>query len=147
MRIPPAVVVHGLADARAALAPGAAVTLLSAPGAALYAGCGWWQALVTRARAERPETPVHDILDCADGSGQALAALRIGQHNLVLTPDAPGWAAIAAIAGQRGGTVLAERPPALDLALPGGLRRLADWLNPRADPDGSRPDDSRSGLG
>ena len=51
MTLHPAVVVHGLADAEAALAVGRPVTLLSAPGAALYAGCLWWREMVARARA------------------------------------------------------------------------------------------------
>ncbi len=124
----PAVVVHGLADAAAALACRAPVTLLSAPGAALYAGCLWWRVIVRRAREGHPAIPADDILDCADASGQALAALRTGQHMLVLTRDAPGWDAVAAIAAQRGGIVLSTRPPALDLAARGALRRLPDWL-------------------
>lgn len=124
----PAVVVHGLSDARAVLAFGLPVTLLSGPGAALYAGCGWWRALAARARDEFPLVPLDDVLDCADASGQALASLRSGQHIIVLAPEAPGWSAIAAIATERGGMVLATRPPALDLARPGALRQLADWL-------------------
>jgi hypothetical protein len=128
MVVPPAVIVHGLADARAALAPGLPVTLLSAPGAALYAGCGWWQALVAAARAEFPGTEVVDILDCADGSGQAMAALRIGVTRLVLWQEAPGWEAVAAIAVSLGGSVLGSAPPALDLAHQGAHRRVLTWL-------------------
>jgi len=124
----PAVVVHGLSDARAALALAEPVTLLSARGAALYAGCGWWRALVTHARAEFPMASFIDVLDCADASGLALAALRIGQHILVLSDDAPGRAAVTAIATARGATVLADRPPALDLAMRGTLHRLPGWL-------------------
>ncbi len=128
MLLYPAVVVHGLADARIALGIGAPVMLLSAPGAALYAGCGWWRALITHARAEFADAIMIDALDCADASGLALAALRIGQHVVVLVPDAPGWAAVAAIAGACGGLVLADRPPALDLAGRGAIRRLPGWL-------------------
>lgn len=129
---PPAVIVHGRADAAAALAPGRAVTLLSAPGAALFAGAGWWRALVEQALEDRAEAsrsvPVHDILDCADDASQALAALRLGQRWLVLQPDAPGFAAAAAIATARGGGVLAAAPPALDLAQPSARERLDGWL-------------------
>jgi hypothetical protein len=128
MVVPPAVIVHGLTDACAALAPGLPVTLLSAPGAALYAGCGWWQALVAVAVARHPATPVTDILDCADASGQAMAALRIGLNRLVLWPDAPGRAAVAAIATAAGGFLLESPPPALDFATRGAQRRLAAWL-------------------
>jgi hypothetical protein len=109
--LPPAVVVHSLAEARAALAGGEAVTLLSPPGAALYAGCGWWRALIEAARAAFPDADCIDILDCADGTGQALAALRIGVNRLILSPDAPGRDAVVAIAEARGGCVLSEAPP------------------------------------
>src|SRR5712671_5083257 len=51
---PRAVTVHGLADALAALEAAAsldrAVVLLSAPGAAAYAGAAWFKALVALAR-------------------------------------------------------------------------------------------------
>jgi hypothetical protein len=123
------VIVHGLAHVRAALAPGLAVTLLSAPGAALYAGCGFWRALMERARQEFPDVAMMDVLDCADGSGQALGALRIGQRLLVLERSAPGWDAVAAIATKLGGRVLAAPPPAIDLARRGAERRLTSWLH------------------
>ncbi|HUB50242.1 MAG TPA: hypothetical protein VMB73_35165 [Acetobacteraceae bacterium] len=124
----PAVVVHGVADARLVLSAGLPVTLLSAPGAALYAGCGWWRALVDQARTEFPGVAVTDILDCADGAGQALAALRIGQRFLVLWRTVPGWDAVAAIAAERGGAVLAHAPTAMDLAVRGAARQVHDWL-------------------
>ena len=108
------VIVHGLAEAIAALAEAQSqcrrVTLVSAPGAALYAGCGWWRALVEAARSAHPDVPCTDILDCADGTGQALAALRIGLTRLVLWPDAPGRDAAVAIAESLGGFVLPARP-------------------------------------
>jgi hypothetical protein len=110
------VIVHGLGEAAVALAEaklaGRGVTLLSAPGAALYAGCGWWRALVEAARSMHPDVPCTDILDCADGTGQALAALRIGLTRLVLWPNAPGRAAVVAIAESLSGFVLAAPPPA-----------------------------------
>jgi hypothetical protein len=121
MRLYPAIVVHGLSDAADALARASAerrgVTLLSAPAAALYAGCGWWLALIEAARAGRPEVPCIDILDCADGTGQALAALRIGLPRLVLWPSALGRDSVVAIAEAAGGFVLASAPPA-DPSLP-----------------------------
>ena len=122
MFFPPAVVVHGLDQARAALRPGLPVTLLSARGAALYAGCGWWRALMAAALA------THDILDCADAPGHAMAALRIGQQTLILD-DCPGFTAVAAAAATIGALVLADRPAALDLAEPGADRRLLAWLH------------------
>lgn len=128
MAFPPAVVIHGIEDARTALAPGLPVTLLSGPGAALYAGCGFWRALIALCRAEHPDACASDILDCADASGYALAALRIGQPALILASDAPGRAAVAAIAAETGAILLETRPPALDLAVRGAERRLSDWL-------------------
>ena len=75
-RFPPAVIVHGLDDARAALAPGRPVTLLSAPGAALYAGCGWWRALVRLAQAEQ-------------GPGRARDPGRVPAAGQILTGHIP----------------------------------------------------------
>jgi hypothetical protein len=138
----PAVVVHGLANARAVLAAGRPVTLISAPGAALFAGCGWWRALVARVRAEFPEVPIDDILDCADASGLALGALRIGQRSIVLDPAASGRSAVAAIAASLGGAVLASRPPSLDMADRAAARGLHDWLQVR-----TTPGDSGDALG
>ncbi|HET7881277.1 MAG TPA: hypothetical protein VFL55_10355 [Acetobacteraceae bacterium] len=138
----PAVVVHGIGDVRRVLAPGCPVTLLSAPGAALYAGCGWWRALVERANAEFPAVVVDDILDCADASGYALGALRIGQRCIILHSEAPGRSAVVAIAASCGSLVLAARPPALDMANRDAVRRLHDWLQFR-----TTPGDSEGALG
>jgi hypothetical protein len=128
MIVHPAVIVHGVADARTALAPGLGVTLLSAPGAALFAGCLWWREVTAAARADYPDTPTMDMLDCADASGLAMGALRCGVDRLVLWGDAPGWAGVAAIAAAQGGFVLPLAPPALDLAQRHATRRLHAWL-------------------
>ncbi len=128
MIVHPAVVVHGLADARMALAPGLPVTLLSAPGAALFAGCLWWREVIAAARAEYERTEAVDILDCADASGLAMGALRSGINRLILWPDAPGWTSVSAIAERQGGFVLPAAPPALDFAQRGAARRLEGWL-------------------
>ncbi len=124
------------------LAVGRAATLLSAPGAALFAGCGWWRAVVECARSEHAGVPIDDILDCADAPGLALGALRIGQRRLVLSPGAPGWQSVATIAESLGGEVLTARPPALDMADRNAARRLHDWLQMR-----TAPGDSRDALG
>jgi hypothetical protein len=128
MIVHPAVIVHGSADAHAALAPGLPVTLLSAPGAALAGGCLWWREMIAAARAAHPESEATDILDCADASGLAMGALRSGVCRLVLWPDAPGWAGVAAIAERQGGFVLPHAPAALDLAQRNAIRRLHAWL-------------------
>jgi hypothetical protein len=128
MIVYPAVIVHGLADAMAALGPGLPVTLLSAPGAAQFAGCLWWREIVSAAHANCPDTEAIDILDCADASGIAIGALRSAVCRLVLWPDAPGWDGVAAIAERQGGFVLRQAPPALDLAQRNAIRRLPGWL-------------------
>lgn len=128
MIVHPAVIVHGVADAKAALAPGLPVTLLSAPGAAVFAGCLWWREIVAAARTEYPDTKATDVLDCADASGMAMGALRSGVCRLVLWPSAPGWDGVAAIAERQGGFVVSQAPLALDLAQRNAIRRLAAWL-------------------
>jgi hypothetical protein len=128
MILHPAVIVHGLADAKAALTLGLPVTLLSAPGAAMFAGCVWWREMVAVARAAFPGTEATDILDCADASGMAMGSLRSGICRLVLWPEAPGWASVAAIAERQGGFVLSAAPAALDLANRNAIRRLEGWL-------------------
>lgn len=127
MSLPPAVVIHGLPDALAALRSGRPVTLLSGPGAASYAGCGWWRALVARALAEAGRD-APDVLDCADAPGRAAEALRAGCLRLVLDPDVPAFADLAGRAAGLGAAVLPVRPPALDLADPGARLRLDAWL-------------------
>ena len=124
----PAVVIHSLGEGRKALAFRQPVTLLSPRGAALFAGALWWLALLKRLREEWPQTLIRDILDCADASGLALGALRIGQRSIVLDLTAPGWASVNAIAAARGGEVLTVPPPALDMSNTGDVHRLQQWL-------------------
>ncbi len=126
--LPPAVIVHGRAHALAAVAAGRPVTLLSARGAALFAGGGWWRALVAAARAAQPAAAVCDVLDCGDAPGPALEALRAGHLLLVLDAACPAFPLVAARAATCGAVVLPAPPPALDLAEPGAARRLAAWL-------------------
>jgi hypothetical protein len=127
-----AVIVHGLEEARAALAAaaraGRPVTLLSAPGAAGYAGLGWWRALVAAARAAVPDAEADDVLDCGELAGLAVEALHAGCPAVVFTgPDAQADR-LAALAGICGGRLLRAAPAALDLAQPAAFRRLAAWL-------------------
>ena len=126
--IHPAIVVHGADDVRTALAAGLPVTLLSGPGAALYAGCAWWRELVLLAQREFPSAEIADALDCADAAGRALEAIRIGQACLILSPASPGFAAVSAITEARGLLLLHGRPAALDLAERGAARRIDAWL-------------------
>lgn len=127
MVLPPAVVIHGLPHARLALRPGRPVTLLSAPGAASYAGVAWWRAVVAAVRAEFPESDPPDVLDCADAPGRALEALSLYCRVVVLRPG-PAFTDIAGRAAAQGAVLLARPPPALDLGDRGTLRRLDVWL-------------------
>lgn len=117
----PVFVVHSLAHAVAALTAaaksGRPVIVLSAPGAALYAGPGWWRGLIEAARAAAPTARCTAILDCADNAGAAQGAIRAGVEAIVFTGRADVAARLADIAGQRGIEMVTERPAAvLDLA-------------------------------
>ena len=133
---PRAVIVHSLDQAIAAIAPGLPLTLLSAPGAAGFAGIAWWRALTsaTRAAARAPLSGmIADILDCADAPARAAEALRLGCPCVVLSPSSPAFAATLSIAEQTSGTLLPERPEAYDMAAhrPGAWRDalLTRWLS------------------
>ncbi|UCH74133.1 MAG: hypothetical protein JSU82_17790 [Rhodospirillales bacterium] len=137
--LPPAIVVHGLAHAEAALAAaaglGVAVTLISAEGAAGYAGPSWFRMVVEEARAAHPEAQVTAVLDCGDMPGYALAALRDGAQIIRFSGDTADK--IADIAAQCGAQIIAERPAALDLAPVERARRdleraCRDWLEKHA---------------
>jgi hypothetical protein len=120
--LPPAIIVHGLPDIRVAKAAGHPVTLLSAPGAALYAGCLWWQHLLAAAAFTGPA-----FLDCAGAPGRAWEALKIGVPGIILAP-CPAWDQVADYAADCGAALLASPPKALDLATPGAARHLTAWL-------------------
>lgn len=121
--------ISSLAEGRAALAPGLPVTLVSAPGAALFAGCGWWRALIGGLRAEHPGRAFGDVLDCADAPGFAASALRGGQPVIAFRSANPALVArVEAIAASCGAEVLPGLPAALDLGERGAARRLPAWL-------------------
>ncbi len=134
----PAIVVHGLDHALAALAPGRAVLLLSGVAAGCFAGAPWWRALIARARAAYPGTEMADLLDCADSPAAALAALRAGQLAIGLGEGSPARWRVVAAAAESGAVLFARRPPALDLGLadrgaldpfsPRAARLIAAWL-------------------
>ncbi len=128
MKLPPAVIVHGLGMAQAALATAAGrpLTLLSGEGAGAYAGVAWWQALV--AAATVPEACICDVLDCGGAAGRALEALRAGQKLIVLRAGDVVWQDLAWRAANLGATLLADAPPALDLADRQAWRGLDAWL-------------------
>ena len=123
IKLPFSVIVHTRQDVEAALAPSLPVTLLSAPGFALYGGCGWWEALLRQAAYKGPA-----FLDCADAPGRAVEAIRLGLYGLILTAEPVIFARVHAIAAESGIVLLEAAPPALDLAKHNALRRLPGWL-------------------
>ena len=139
-----AIVVHSLCHAMAALeaadVAGCTVTLLSAPGAGIYAGAGWWQATVEAAHAAVPAARFSAILDCGDDAGAAQAGFRAGAKAVIFTGRKDVAARLAGVAEAHGARVLTARPlPALDLAVSFFAdretlrRRCADLLaQPRA---------------
>jgi hypothetical protein len=149
----PAIVVHSLAHAVAALQAaaevGEPVLLLSAIDAGLSAGAGWWREVIAAARESVPAAQAAALLDCGDDAGAAQAALREGIETIVFNGRDEVAERLADIARQCGGSVLTERPEAaLDLgddffATPDALRRRvlamlrgesADITRPRGRP-------------
>ena len=136
----PAIIVHSLDHTRAALAAarraGRPVTLVSAPGAALYAGAGFWKAMIEQGRTEFPEADCRAILDCGDDAGVALGALREGIAAIAFHGPPRVHVKIVDIAKKLGAAVLrdaAAGAPALDLLdFPDPLGACLDWLE---DPD------------
>jgi hypothetical protein len=124
---PPVVVVHSLAQAVAALNAAAerdrALVLASAPDAGIYAGPGWWKALVEAAGEAVPRARFSAILDCGGDAGAAMAAIRAGVEAIVFTGRTDVAARLADIAAQSGLGFHTGRPAhALDL----GARFFAD---------------------
>lgn len=131
---PRAVIVHGLADARAACAAaralGVALELRSAPGAVASLGPLWFHEIVRAIEAEFPDLAVTAVLDCADFPGYALAALRQGMKHIRFTGPPATLQKIAAIARRSGATVESGRAPAAFDASrdPDGEAALRAWL-------------------
>jgi hypothetical protein len=133
----PAIVVHSLAHAVAALEAaaeaGRPVLLLSAADAGLSAGAGWWREVIAAAHEAVPAAQAAiksaALIDCGDDAGAAQAALRSGIEAIVFSGPDETLERLADIARQRGCRVLRERPfQALDLgddffAPPETLRR------------------------
>jgi hypothetical protein len=116
---PRAIVVHDRDDAVAAATEardaGVAVVLLTAQGAAGYAGVDYLLGMVAQGAAAAPGAQVEAVLDCDDSAGDVLAGLRVGWKRVLFTGEAELAAKLADIAGQSGATLLTRRPEALDL--------------------------------
>ena len=114
-----AVLVHEIADARAALAVaralGAGVVLASPPSGAASLGPGWWQGMLRQLAAEYPEVQVTAILDCGARADLAQAALRQGLADICYRGPAGVARKLAEIAARRGARLHRRLPQALDL--------------------------------
>ena len=116
----PVIIVHSLAHAvgalKAAARAGRPIILLSAPEAGVYAGPGWFRALVEAAREAVPDARFSTILDCGDQAGAALAAIRAQIECVVFTGRLDVARRLADIARQHGVRLETIRPvAALDL--------------------------------
>jgi hypothetical protein len=107
---------HARAAARAAEALGVTLTLRSAPGAAGYAGAGWFAALVAALRAEFPGADIAASLDCGDAAGDAMAGLACGLTLIRFSGRGRVRARLAALAEAYGAALDGDRRRALDLA-------------------------------
>jgi hypothetical protein len=113
------ITVHSLDQARAALdaagEAGVRVALLSAPGAAAYAGPGWFVQLLNQLTGDQRAALAQVYLDCGPRPGDVLAAYRAGVPGVIFT--GPGEVAdkLRALAEAHGAAFRTERPDALDL--------------------------------
>lgn len=141
---PRAIVIHEIADARAALAAAAAlrapVLLLSAPSGAAALGAGWWQALIRRMAAEYPDVQFTALLDCGARAELVQAALRQGLTDLCYRGPAATARRLADIAGQRGARLVRRRPQALDLmGISDRAAAARAWLSGSGPKTGPKP--------
>lgn len=111
----PAVIVRDAGDVRRALARAASgpFTLITAPGAAAYAGPAFLQAMLAPA-ASRADMML--VIDCGADPGIALRALQVGWRHILL--DGPLAPKVASAAERMGATVHARGefpvpPPAI----------------------------------
>jgi hypothetical protein len=89
---------------------------MSAPSAGIYAGPGWFRAVVDAARAAAPTADAVFVIDCGDDAGAAQGAIRAGIETVVFTGRADVARRLNAIAKAASLHVLTARPEAsLDL--------------------------------
>jgi hypothetical protein len=114
-----AIIIHELAHARAALAAaaerGVSVELWSAPGAGVYAGAGWFDAVLRAAGNQTPSAVFIGVLDCGDRADLVQAALRQGLTHVCFRGSKVVAARLADIARRGDATLHRRRPRALDL--------------------------------
>jgi len=113
------IIVHSLAEARAAVAAaaelGVPVVLASAPDAAGYLGALWFRELIQMASAERPEVQVGALIDCGDQPGHVMAALRQGLKRIRFTGPKTTAETLGSLASQYGAEIITGALRAHDL--------------------------------
>ena len=130
----PAIIIHSLEHARAALAvgerTGTPLVLYSAEGAAAYAGAAWFLAIVEAAHGDHPRARFEAVLDCGADPGIALAALRAGCRAIVLRGKPALLGKITAIAQTSSARLDPGPTAALDLLRrPDPEATVAAWLS------------------
>ncbi|WP_114394363.1 hypothetical protein [Oleisolibacter albus] len=139
MPLPPNPIrIRSLADGRAALAVarelGCPLVLVSDPGAAGFAGPGWWAALESALDTAADGHPLVALLDCADNPGHVLAAIRAGVRDIAFAGPADVGARLADIAAQAGSRLHPPVAGALDLRGGASPAALRAWLARPAPP-------------
>ena len=131
----PAIVVHDLDQAtaalRAAAAAGVPVTLWSAPGAASYAGLAFLRAVFEKAAEAVPEADHDAIVDCRGSGALAHEALSRDFGGVAFTGRGAMRKTLQAIADGQGNRLVTAGPGrrALDLAHSSDpARKSADYL-------------------
>lgn len=131
----PAIIVHDLDQATAALrasaAAGVPVTLWSAPGAAAYAGLGFLGAVFAQAAEAVPEADHDAVVDCRGSPVLAHEALSRGFAGVAFAGRGAMRKTLQAIADGCGGRLVTTGPgrQALDLARSADPERdSADYL-------------------
>lgn len=101
--------VHHVEDYIAALntdpgaaVPGEALTLISAPGVAHYAGVLYLKEMAATATAQVPDVPHMFVIDCGEDAALATAALRVGHRHIAFSGPAEMAKKLADIAAQHG---------------------------------------------
>ena len=117
----PDIIVHTLAEARAALTAaaeaGRPIVLWSPADAVRSMGAAYFLTVIRLAREEVPAASSRAVLDCGDAPGLALAALQAGAEAVRLTSSADVRAKVADIAAKLGSTVeTGTSSAALDLS-------------------------------
>jgi len=131
------IIVHGLEDAKTAIAVaaqlGCPVTLRSAPGAAAYLGPQVFLDMIAEARSGQKATNVRVIFDCGDDPGLALSALRHGLKTILIDAPRETFDKITDIAAQTDARVETAQPDGtktLDLLdLDDAQDAITTWLS------------------